>query len=196
MYILFRFFLLFCSKDFINYYLGLRQKKVVNPRVLSSTATLSFLYMGGFLFACGAIYYNLWDTRTQHNWELRGGLIFICFIIFLFCYSWIKSLEEAVYAYSDGELTTGTLVQKEWSKSGFDLKYEFEAVGEKLTLTKGRQSYFAAKKVNLGHKIPIIYARSSPRHAKFYNPGKFSQYCLDTTKERPEYQKPERVYIL
>ncbi len=152
--------------------------------------------MGGFLFACGAIYYNLWDTRTQHDWQLRGGLIFIFFIIFLFCYSWIKSLEEAVFAYSDGELVTGTLVQKKLTQKGFTLKYEFEAAGEKMILTKDRQSYSTAKKVGLGHIIPVIYAKSSPRHAKFYNPSSFSQYCLDTTKEQPKFNKPEREYIL
>ncbi|MFD2205826.1 hypothetical protein [Kiloniella antarctica] len=196
MYILFRFFLLFCSKDFIHFYLDLRKKGVVNPQVLSSAAFYAFLYMGIFFAACFFLYYRMMESHLQYDWTFRGWLIFVCLIIFGFCFVWIKSLEEALYAYSDGIVVVGRLISKKWSKKGFSLKYQFDADGEQLFLTKDRQSYFKAKKVSVGHELPIIYAKSSPRHAKFYNPDNFSKYCLDTTKEPPKIKVPERKYVL
>ncbi|MFD2205829.1 hypothetical protein [Kiloniella antarctica] len=197
MYILFRFFLLFCSKDFIHYYRGLRARGHLNEKTLTAITFYLFLWAGLFFLFIGYVYFHTWgDEIGEHLLLARICAFIMCLVVLILSLRRFKSWKEAVYAYSDGVLVDGILVSKESAHKGYDLKYLYKVGDVQFTLTKTRQSIFDVHDIEKGHKVKIIYAKSSPYNAKFYEPHDFSKYCLDKSKKITDLDGSKRNYLL
>ncbi|MEH6631609.1 MAG: hypothetical protein V7776_12310 [Halopseudomonas aestusnigri] len=188
---LFRFFLLFCSREFITFYGELRRQDRVNSDVLAIYMANFARWMGLYLFVVGVFYYNAWQfyLAPENPWVRGGGLFVLVFFFGLFLWPRIKALEKTAFAYSDGALAEGRVFDKDSYRKTRILKYAYKVDGKVFTFQRAGQSLLDFIRRKQGEEATVIYAQSAPNVAVIFDPDLFAKRCLDRDKALPLNQK-------
>ena len=185
---LFRFFLLFCSREFIAFYGDLRRKGRVNADVQALYMANFARWMGLYLFVVGVFYFNAYQfyLEPENPWVRIGGLFVLVFFFGLFLWPRIKALEKTAFAYSDGALVEGRLFDKENYRKIRVLKYAYKVDGKIYKLQRAGQSFLDFINTKQGESVTVIYAQSAPDVAVIFDQDLFAKRCLDRDKTLPE----------
>ncbi|WP_020591476.1 hypothetical protein [Kiloniella laminariae] len=190
---LFKFFLLFCSRDFRRFYAEKQQQGLIDPEV---RARYVFQFLGWFLLffvpvlIVATIFFRefFWNNEMTSN-DIRNSVWMLCVapIVSLFLVvPKIRLLERRAFAYSDGKLVEAKLIQEGSDKIKPTDLYTFTAAGKKQIASHLYNRFFTGRDRKVGDIDCFIYAQSAPRFACLYEPEKFKNRCLIKDALMPE----------
>ncbi|WP_020591482.1 hypothetical protein [Kiloniella laminariae] len=204
MSVFFRIFLLFCSKDFREFYAENQRRGLIDPEVRNSIATrvLRWLLLALFppAFAAWLFWLNYADMSREIPDFSPLSPVVVCLLIagftLILARRKIRLQVILAFVYSDGVLVDAQLIEYEHNNSSgsyrfqYSYIYEYRMAGEwfrkKITFRK----LSSPRDEKVGDFVPFICAESCPRVAYYYDMDEFSGNCLIRDREMPG--KPAR----
>ncbi|MCZ4279759.1 hypothetical protein O4H49_03145 [Kiloniella laminariae] len=181
MQVLFRVFLLFCSRDFIRFYAEKQRQGMIDPEVARGYFFRFLGWLMLYLLPVICIIYAYWQpymkVRTLTFDLIFGGFLLGWYLLFAILRK--RQLERMVFAYSDAHLIEARLFRQFISRLLFRTDhYEYTVAGKILKASHRYHLIFARRERQIGDVDPFVYAQSAPGFAYLYEPKKFKSRCL------------------
>ncbi|WP_020591480.1 hypothetical protein [Kiloniella laminariae] len=188
MHFLFKIFLLFCSRDFIRFYVEKDHQGLIDPEVRSNYLFQFLVWVILLLIPIVVMNYLFWDRyQATGQMELRiwAGGIFVIGLLF-YIRPKIRKLETTAFAYSDGLLAPAVLIEKSVYEGKVSQRYEYEVMGQKYQIVFSYLALFSNQYRDMKDSLTVIYAQSAPEFANLYQSTLFRRRCLIQDKVAPE----------
>ncbi|MCZ4279758.1 hypothetical protein O4H49_03140 [Kiloniella laminariae] len=207
----FRFFLLFCSRNFRDFYIENERQGLIDSR-----ARLNYFLLFFFWFCVVALALLTAVLFVKRAWELYTtpflldeltevfALLLIAGTLYSHGRRKIRQLEKSAFIYSAGAVAVSVLVDKVSHKGGKDNhSYRYEVEGKPYWL----ECDYAGER-NIGDKAPVIFVQNLPKTVCLYDPSAFRRNCLIRDKPEPgqvsgwdldghlaEAEKPQQSFV-
>ncbi|WP_020591481.1 DUF3592 domain-containing protein [Kiloniella laminariae] len=198
---LFKIFLLFCSRDFRDFYAENQRRGLIDPEVRRRVAFLFLFWLLVVLLPLSILSSAVWNDplplaetiRSMETGNILLGVLVIGGLVF-YCTGKIREIGRKAFAYSAGQLVEARLMSISSNNLGQRRSYTHH-YRYKIKGFEYRKSFPYKEDTVPAHKNPgdsewLIYTPAAPEEACVYEVKDLADFCLIRDREMPG--KPAR----